>query len=190
MRIISGNYKNKKLYFPKNSKTRPLKDSVKENIFNILNHSTKIKIRIKNSSILDLYSGSGSFGLECISRQAAKVFFVEKDLEALESLENNIKNMNAEKTSILYSEDVQDFLKNIDSELKKEKLDIIFIDPPYKNKDFLDILKKTKIEAILNDKYILILHREKESEPNIEEYLNIIEKRIYGRSEIFFCRFF
>ena len=95
MRIISGNYKNKKLYFPKNSKTRPLKDSVKENIFNILNHSTKIKIRIKNSSILDLYSGSGSFGLECISRQAAKVFFVEKDLEALESLENNIKNMNA-----------------------------------------------------------------------------------------------
>ena len=81
MRIISGNYKNKKLYFPKNSKTRPLKDSVKENIFNILNHSTKIKIRIKNSSILDLYSGSGSFGLECISRQAAKVFFGRGQLQ-------------------------------------------------------------------------------------------------------------
>ena len=81
MRIISGNFKNKKLNFPKNSRTRPLKDSVKENIFNILDHSTKIKIRIKNSFVLDLYSGSGSFGLECISRQAAKVFLWNKMLK-------------------------------------------------------------------------------------------------------------
>ena len=59
MRIISGTYKNKKINFPKNFKTRPLKDSVRENIFNILNHSNKINFQIKSSIILDLYSGSG-----------------------------------------------------------------------------------------------------------------------------------
>ena len=189
MRIISGNFKNKKLNFPKNSRTRPLKDSVKENIFNILDHSTKIKIRIKNSFVLDLYSGSGSFGFECISRQAAKVFFVEQDAEAVKSLENNINNINAKKISYLYSEDVQDFIKNFDSDFKK-KIDIIFVDPPYKNKNFLDILKKIKEGDILNDEYIIILHRETKSEPKIEKNLDIIERRIYGRSEIFFCKFF
>ena len=83
MRIISGKFKNKRLFFPKNLKTRPLKDSVRENIFNILEHSKKINIKIKNSNILDLYSGSGSFGLESLSRYASKVLFVEKDLDAL-----------------------------------------------------------------------------------------------------------
>ena len=75
MRIIGGKFKNRKLIFPKNFKTRPLKDSVKENIFNILEHSKKINIQIKNSDILDLYSGCGSFGIETLSRGAATVFF-------------------------------------------------------------------------------------------------------------------
>ena len=57
MRIIGGKFKNKKLFFPKNLKTRPLKDSVRENIFNILNHSNSIDINIKESNILDLFSG-------------------------------------------------------------------------------------------------------------------------------------
>ena len=67
MRIISGKFKGKSINFLKNSITRPLKDSVKENIFNILAHSPEIKIKIENSNVLDLYSGVGSFGLECIS---------------------------------------------------------------------------------------------------------------------------
>ena len=76
MRIISGEFKNKRLFFPKNFETRPLKDSVRENIFNILEYSKSIKIKIKNSLILDLYAGTGSFGLECISRGSSKVLFV------------------------------------------------------------------------------------------------------------------
>ena len=67
MRIISGKFKNKKIYFPKNLNTRPLRDIVRENIFNIIEHSKKIEVKIKNSNILDLYAGSGSFGIECIS---------------------------------------------------------------------------------------------------------------------------
>ena len=68
MRIISGKFKNKKLFFPKNLQTRPLKNSVRENIFNIIEHSNKINTSFKNSNVLDLYAGSGSFGLESLSR--------------------------------------------------------------------------------------------------------------------------
>ena len=74
MRIISGKLKGSKIRFIKNTSTRPLKDSVKENIFNIINHSKKI-VEIKRANILDIYSGIGSFGLECISREAEKVTF-------------------------------------------------------------------------------------------------------------------
>ena len=70
MRIISGKLKGKKINFLKNLTTRPLKDSVKENIFNILKHTNLNRVNIENASILDLYSGVGSFGLECISRGA------------------------------------------------------------------------------------------------------------------------
>ena len=63
MRIISGSFKGKKILEPKDKKTRPLKDLAKESIFNIINHSNKFKIDFNNSTILDLFSGVGSFGL-------------------------------------------------------------------------------------------------------------------------------
>ena len=78
MRIISGSLKGKPINFVRNSTTRPLKDSVKENIFNILKHSNQIKIDIEQSNILDLYCGVGSFGLECISREQKKLLLLKK----------------------------------------------------------------------------------------------------------------
>ena len=83
MRIISGNLKGKSLNYLKNTTTRPLKDSVKESIFNKLKHSNDIKTNLENADILDVYSGIGSFGIECISRGAKKVTFVEKNSDAL-----------------------------------------------------------------------------------------------------------
>ena len=77
MRIISGVFKGKKISTPVDIKTRPLKDLTKESIFNILQHSNKFNINIDKSIVLDLFSGVGSFGIECISRNAKKVFFVE-----------------------------------------------------------------------------------------------------------------
>ena len=82
MRIISGKLKGKTISFLKSSTTRPLKDSVKESIFNIIIHSNLLNVNIRNSKILDLYSGIGSFGLECISRGAERITFVEKDKNA------------------------------------------------------------------------------------------------------------
>ena len=74
MRIISGILKGKSINFLKNSNTRPLKDSVRESIFNVLKHSNLIDVKVEKSNILDLYSGVGSFGLEGISRGARRVY--------------------------------------------------------------------------------------------------------------------
>ena len=78
MRIIAGNFKGKKILEPKDINTRPLKDLTKESIFNILKHSNKFDINIEGSSILDLFSGVGSFGVECLSRGAKHVTFVDR----------------------------------------------------------------------------------------------------------------
>ena len=78
MRIIGGKYKSKKILPPIDKTTRPLRDMVKESIFNLIENSNKYNFQIKESYILDLFSGTGSFGLECISRGANKVIFVEK----------------------------------------------------------------------------------------------------------------
>ena len=86
MRIIGGVLKGKKISLPSNKSTRPLKDLVKESIFNILDHSNKFDLTIKNSNILDLFSGTGSFGFECISRGSKKITFIENYDEALKIL--------------------------------------------------------------------------------------------------------
>ena len=90
MRIISGDFRGKKIIEPKDIKTRPLKDLTKESIFNIINHSNKIKINLKNSNILDLFSGVGSFGIECLSRGARYVTFVENYNGVLNILKKNL----------------------------------------------------------------------------------------------------
>ena len=87
MRIISGLLRGKSINFLKNSTTRPLKDSVKENVFNILSHSNLININLDNANVLDLYSGVGSFGIECLSRGVEKVTFIEEDNKAAKILE-------------------------------------------------------------------------------------------------------
>ena len=78
LRIISGSFKGRKLFFKKIASTRPLRDLVRENIFNTIKHSSSVQVELKNANVLDLYSGSGSFGLECLSRGASFVSFVEK----------------------------------------------------------------------------------------------------------------
>ena len=72
MRIISGSFKGKKILEPKDKKTRPLKDLTKESIFNIIRHSNKFKINFASSYVLDLFSGVGSFGIECLSRNEGR----------------------------------------------------------------------------------------------------------------------
>ena len=90
MRIISGSLKGKKILLPKNNETRPLKDLAKESIFNVINHSNKFNLNINNASVLDIFSGVGSFGLECLSRGVDQVVFIESYSEALKILKKNL----------------------------------------------------------------------------------------------------
>ena len=189
MRIIGGKLKNKKINFPKNIKTRPLKDNVRENIFNILLHSNIVDINFESVNVLDLYAGSGSFGIECLSRGASNVIFVEKDLDALFNLKKNINDINLSKNSKIISKDTNRFFNDIILENNK-KFNIIFLDPPYKDKSFINCLKVIKKKDLLDQKHILIIHREVKSNDNLQKYLNITENRVYGRSEIFFGRIF
>ena len=102
MRIISGNLKGSKLYITKDNTTRPLKDLVRESVFNLLTHSNKITFKIEQSNILDLYAGTGSFGLECLSRKAKNVFFVENGMSAFKILEKNIEKLKLKKKKQKY----------------------------------------------------------------------------------------
>ena len=92
MRIISGKFKGKKLLLPNNKITRPLKDMTKESIFNLLQHTKNIKVNLINLRVLDIFAGVGSFGLECLSRGAKKVIFIENYEPVIKILKDNIKN--------------------------------------------------------------------------------------------------
>ena len=181
MRIISGFLKGKKIDFLKSSVTRPLRDFVKENIFNILNHSKLITIPLKNIKILDLYSGVGSFGVECVSRQIGETTFVERDKIALNILKKNINKLNIENKTEVVESDVGSFI-----EQTKKKFDIIFLDPPFAEYFFINDLKKIKESKITNDNHLLIIHREKKSVDNLDEVLSIMLTKTYGRSKILF----
>ena len=181
MRIISGKLKGKPISFLKSSTTRPLKDSVKENIFNILDHSHLLGIKIKNKNILDLYSGYGSFGLECISRNADKVTFVEKNINATNLLKKNIDNLSIKNNVFLYQKNTSDFLNK---DIKNKKYDIFFLDPPYANNEYINDLKKLKELKGFNKKNIVIIHRESNSMDDLKNLIQINKVKIYGRSKI------
>ncbi|MDC6465494.1 16S rRNA (guanine(966)-N(2))-methyltransferase RsmD [Pelagibacteraceae bacterium] len=192
MRIIAGKFKGMTLSETTGNNTRPLKDMVKESIFNFLNHSNKIFFQFENSSILDLYSGTGSFGLECLSRNAKIVFFVERENEAIKILEKNIEKLNVKNISKIYYNDIFDIMeknnKLYTSSIHNYKFDIIFCDPPFNDVNIIRLIKLIIEKKILNKDGILIFHRHKDSKEDIANYLKVIDERIYGVSKIFFTQ--
>ena len=184
MRIISGKFKNKKLFIPLDKEIRPLKDITKESIFNILIHFKKSLFKFRNSKILDLYSGTGSFGLECLSRDANKVIFVENNKNALKILQKNIFKLNIEKKTSIIKKSVFNYLSNIDNFNYKQ--DLIFLDPPYKEKNIFELINNIIKADILKKKGIIIIHRNKKSEDNYPNNFKILDIRKYGISKIIF----
>mgnify|MGYP000070626997 CR=1 FL=1 len=183
MRIISGTFKGKKILLPKDSLTRPLKDLTKESIFNIIKHSKLLNIKFENSNILDLFSGVGSFGLECLSRGAANVIFLESYKDALTILKKNINNLKQQDYSRVIEKDI--FAENTLKTLNN-KFDIIFMDPPYKEKKLADVLNIIIKLKLLNDNGIIIIHRHKKEEDIFPNEFNILIKKNYGISKIIF----
>ena len=183
MRIIGGRFKGKKILQPKNKQTRPLKDLTKESIFNILNHSNKFKISVENSIVLDLFSGVGSFGLECLSRGARHVTFVENYSGVLSILKNNLNNLNiSEKYEIIE----EDLISNFPIKKIRQKFNIIFLDPPYKEKRLPNIIDDIFQKKILNKNGIIVIHRHKKENDKFSKNFKILDEKKYGISKILF----
>tara|TARA_B100001123_G_scaffold150842_2_gene174452 strand:+ start:255 stop:818 length:564 start_codon:yes stop_codon:yes gene_type:complete len=187
MRIISGNFKNKKLFQPNDSHTRPLKDLVKESIFNIIEHSKLVKFKIENSKVLDLFSGSGSFGLECISRGAKKVLFCENYIPVTKILNKNISKLKCKENTDIYVKDVFKLLN--DESFLINKFQIIFLDPPFKEKKIEELLKNLNKSNILDKEGIIILHRNKKYKDVLPQKFKVILEKSYGLSKIIFGSF-
>ena len=186
MRIISGTFKGKKILQPKDLKTRPLKDLTKESIFNIINHSNKFEINFNNSTILDLFSGVGSFGLDCLSRGAKKVVFVENYDGVLTILKKNLYSLKSISNYKIIERNIYD--ENF-FQIFKKKFEIIFLDPPFKDENINSLLIKIKDNNIVNRNGIIILHRHKNNKDKFTKDISIIEQKKYGISKIYFLKF-
>ena len=184
MRIIGGKLKGSNLYISKNLSTRPLKDLVRESIFNLLAHSNKISFKFEKINVLDLYSGTGSFGLECLSREAGNVCFIENSKESIKILRKNIEKLNLNNTSKIFSGDV--FQEIEKGEICKSKFNLIFCDPPFKNIDVERLINLIIKKNLLKENGIIVLHRNKTSKENFPNKFKIIDERIYGLSRIIF----
>ena len=185
MRIISGSFKGKKIIQPQDQTTRPLKDLVKESIFNILNHSNKFEFNIEEAKILDLFSGVGSFGIECLSRKAKYLTFVENYPLTVNILKKNLFNLGDIKNYEIIERDIY---KNNCLENLRYKYDLIFIDPPYAQKNINIIFEFIYKNKTLKKNGIMIIHRNKKKIDDFPNFLEIIEKKTYGISEITFFK--
>ena len=184
MRIIAGNLKGSTLYMPKDKNTRPLRDLTKESIFNLLTHSKKILLKLKQSNVLDLYAGTGSFGLECLSRQAKSVCFIEKKKDAIEILEKNIEKLKVKNKIKIFFNDIFELIEKQNT--FKSKFDLIFCDPPFKNTNIEKLIELIFNKNLLQKNGIIILHRNKSTKEKLPDCLKLVDERIYGISKVIF----
>ena len=145
MRITGGFLKNQSLKTPKGDRTRPTSEKLRQSVFNIA------QAHVENCAFLDLFAGSGAMGIEALSRGAKKVTFIEKDRSALKALKENLIALDLSPSATLIAGDVLLQLKR----LKREKFNLIYIDPPYekglqeKTLDLVDKLQLLPIGGLL-----------------------------------------
>ena len=181
MRIIAGKAKGTKLYTLEGENTRPTLDRVKESLFNI------IQGEIQDSIFLDLFSGSGAIGLEAVSRGAKKAILCDKSKEACTIIKKNIEKIHALENVELYQADFKEVLTNRIS----EKLDIIYLDPPYKTNFAIEAINIILTKEILHENTMVIIETDDkdkmiESLKNIDCEIKDIRK--YGRAYLIFLK--
>ena len=183
MRIIGGNLRGKKILNPTDKSTRPLKDMVRESIFNIIEHSKNEYVELNNAKVLDLFSGTGSFGIECLSRGAKKVTFFENYINSIKILKKNIDLLNLNKQSNIIEKDAYN-ITQLQNNLVK--FDLIFLDPPFKDNKLNQLIEKIKQMKITSKKTLIIIHRNKKNSENISKDLILSKEKNYGLSKIIF----
>ena len=181
MRIIAGKAKGTKLYTLEGENTRPTLDRVKESLFNIIQNE------VQNSVFLDMFSGSGAIGLEAVSRGAKKAILCDKSKEACMIIKKNIEKTHTLENIELYQADFKEVLIN----RIHEKLDIVFLDPPYKTDFAIEAVKIIIEKDLLNQNAMIIIetddnNRILENLKSINCEINNIRK--YGRAYLIFLK--
>jgi 16S rRNA (guanine966-N2)-methyltransferase len=151
MRIISGKFKGRYIKVPQSDKIRPTTDRVRETLFNLLNN----QIYFENIIVLDIYSGSGSLGFECLSRGAAQVHFIEKDFFIYNNLIQNIKSLEVEKQCKVFKTEATKFT----SQQPKVNYDLIIADPPFYKDDIHKVVENIRNNNYLSNDSVMIIER-------------------------------
>ncbi|MCF0117470.1 MAG: 16S rRNA (guanine(966)-N(2))-methyltransferase RsmD [Bacilli bacterium] len=163
MRIVGGLYRHREIVFPDDLGTRPTKDRIRESIFSALG------MNIVDKRCVDLFAGSGAYGLEAISRGAKVCDFIDLSNEAIKCIRENVKNLNINSAHI-YKEDYKDFLIN---HINKEDIDVIFIDPPYKMKVNDELVNYLISNKILSNNAIIVLETDEQLSFSQEQYSKV-----------------
>ena len=172
MRIISGEYRGRKLETPRGKDVRPTTDKVKEAMFSIL------MPYIPGARCLDLFAGTGGLGLEALSRGADFTVFCDNDRESIALVKENIKKCHAEdKSKVVFG----DYMKAL--ERSDEKYDIIIVDPPYDSGLYIKCLTSIEKLDLLDDEGIIIAEHEKNGGlPDSLCKLSKIKEKSYGKT--------
>jgi len=174
MQIISGRFKGVRIRTPKNVNISPTSSVVRRAIFDYLRDD------VAGKSVLDLYAGSGALGIESLSRGAFRAVFVEKDPDCLKSIRNNISILKGVDTQVIGMDVFMAF-----NFLKQERFDIIFIDPPYKDKVVKSVLLEIAEYDIVNENPLLFAeHHKKEIISESIGVFKLIKKKSYGETVI------
>lgn len=174
MRVISGKYRSLILAEFKGDDIRPTADRVKESLFNI------ISARIPGADVLDLFCGSGSLGIECISRGAKSVAFNDCAASSIAVLNKNLAKLKGENNFAVTKYDYQACLRAC-----KTPFDIIFIDPPYRLDYGVSALEIIAERGLLKPNGIAIYERDKSFQGEING-LCAFDERKYGKTYLTF----
>lgn len=178
MRIISGQYRGRKLDTPLNNDIRPTSEMVKEALFSILMNN------IYGSVFVDMFSGTGAVGLEAASRGAKRVYLIDRSRDSHGIIKRNINTVRCKENTKLIPYDYKAAMGNI-----SEKADIIFADPPYMegyNEEILEFVAKGNF---LNEDGILVIeHSSKLDLPEKSGNLVIYKKKKYGKKSMSFYK--
>lgn len=178
MRIIAGTFRSRTLKMVPSKDTRETSDKVKGAVFNSLSS------RIENSIILDLFAGSGSYGLEAISRGAKHVVFNDYKQLAINTLTDNIKSLAVENACLVWKLDYELAIKKLAT--LAFKFDIVFIDPPYKLDIYEDIVNQLYTHT--SDDVMIVLEMDKSRILDLSKLSRyvIYKEKVYGSKKIIF----
>ena len=177
MRIIGGEYRSRLISMPKGVEIRPTQDRVREAIFNILGD-------VNDKNVLDLFAGSGAFGIEAISRGSGHATFVDNNAKCIETVRTNLESLKIEE----YQYDIiKGNVFGVLLRLEKEggKSDIVFLDPPY----YKDLARKCLIcldyyDILSPNALVVVEHFSKDSLEAELEVLKLEKEKIYGDTVI------